>query len=138
MKKGFIVFGISCIFFGVFSLLIGISQDISYNENSIDCVAVITNIDTSNPAASEGINYHHTYYGKYTVNGKMYKDIKILFESTGSKTPNYSVGQAITITVDVNNPTKLSEKGVAAYIIFAVMIVSGAFFMMLSRLINKK
>ena len=138
MKKGFIVFGICCIVLGLFSLFIGISQDISYKENSIDCVAVITDIDSGNPAASEGMNYHHTYYGKYTVNEKTYTDIKILFESTGSKTPNYSIGQAITITVDGNNPTELSEKGTVAYVVCAAMIMSGAFAILISRLIKKK
>lgn len=137
MKKGFIVFGTFCIILGIICLIIGITQDNAYNENSVKCDAIITDIDTHNPAAAEGMSYNHTYYGKYQVNGKTYTDIKILFESTGSKTPNHSVGQTISIVVDKNNPTQLAENGIVAYVVCAVMILSGAFFIFISTLINK-
>lgn len=138
MKKGLMIFGICCIILGVVCFIIGIAQDNAYKENSIECNAVITDIDTHNSSNAEITNYDHTYYGKYEVNGKTYTDVKILFESTGSKTPNYSIGQTISVVVDKNNPTQLAENGIVPYIVSFIMIASGAFYIFISRLINKK
>ena len=39
--------------------------------------------------------------------------------------------------VDKNNPTQLAENGIVAYVVCATMILSGAFFIFISTLINK-
>ena len=137
MKKGILIFGIGCIVLGIVCLLVGIAQDKAYEENTIECAALITDIDSSDSAASPGVSYFHTYYGKYMVNGKTYSDIKIISEIAGSKEPRYSVGQTILIEVNKQNPTQLSENGNVAYVVCCVMIASGIFFIIISRLIKK-
>ncbi len=123
-----VIFGIVLLIIGVLFIGVGCVGDNDYEENSIECVATITDINSKTVQGETGNSYEHRYYGSYVINDKTYTDVQILYRNTDSKTPKYSVGETITIRVDSDNPSQLAKSGKGFYVGSGIVAGCGLFF----------
>lgn len=87
MKKNIIFLIVGIILFSL-----GGYQNIQYEEKSLTVKATITNIKTKDDTDDGPTSYKHTYYGKYTVDGKKYSNKQLTTRYTSSHIPEYSRG----------------------------------------------
>ncbi len=117
MKKHIIILVV-----GLTLFFLGVCQNFKYEEQSLKVKATITDIKTKDDPDGD---YIHTYYGKYEVDGKTYKNKKLYTEYGGSYEPNKSVGDTIKITVDPDNPNKKAAEGGVFGTVGLIMTVCG-------------
>lgn len=119
MKKALIILIVGAILAGL-----GFYQFVQYEENSIVVDAVVTDIKTKED--SEG-DFIHTYYGKYTVNGKEYTNVKLQKGYSESRYDyNLHVGDTVELRVNPQNPAKKVAEGGLFGTVGLVMVVYGA------------
>ncbi len=123
-----VAFGIVLLVIGVLLIGIGCIGDSDYEDNSIECVATITDMDFKAVHGETGYYYEYRYYGSYVINDKTYTDVQILYRYTDSETPEYIVGDTITIRVDGDNPSRLAKSGKGSYVGSGIMSGCGLFF----------
>ena len=106
---------------GIILMSIGFYRFIQYEDHSVVVNAVVTDIKTKDTTDDE---YVHTYYGKYTVNGKEYTDVKLEKSySASSFDYKYHVGDTIEVRVNPENPAKkVSDGGFFSTVGFVIVV----------------
>lgn len=102
-------------------LILGFYQNNRYEYHSITVNATVTKVDTYRDDDEGPIKYHHTYYGKYTVNGKTYKNKKLASNYTDADRPSHPKGSTIEIRVNSKNPDKKVPEG-GIFIVVGVLM----------------
>lgn len=139
--KGCRIFGRILIIIGILFLPLGCVGNDLYENNSIDCIAVITDIHTKTNIEDIGTSLDHTYYGTYTADGNVYTNRYVGSEHRVDTPPKYAVGDSLAIKVNGDDPSSLAEKGTGMFVAGTVFIVGGCFFSLLPVYIkwhNKK
>lgn len=117
MKKSVIILIVGLVVF-----FLGVYQNYQYEEQSLKVKATITDIETED---DDDGGYKHTYYGKYEVDGKTYKNKKLQTRYDNSYMPDKSVGDTIKITVDPENPNRKVAEGGIFGVVGLIMTVCG-------------
>lgn len=111
---------------GIIMFSLGAYQNTQYEENSLIVMATITHVETTDETDDGPISYKHTYYGEYTVDGKLYTDKKLGSSYTSSSFPPNVRGDLIEIRINPENPDKkVAEGGLFATAGFVLIIYNG-------------
>ena len=117
MKKHMIILIVGLVLF-----FLGAYQNYKYEEQSLKVKATITDIETKDDPDG---GYRHTYYGKYKVDGKTYRNKKLQTKYDNAYVPDEAIGDTIKITVDPENPNRKVAEGGVFGVVGLIMTVCG-------------